>query len=214
MGSAGGRALSASFYLKYVSGSAFFIQIGETTDAQNYVFLVQPSSTGPAFNFRIGAGVGFYGASQAVTAGVWYHIIMTYRVNGWSTANPMAIYINGSAIYTNATPSGMLQIVKPSIQLGVPGFGGAASVKFHGLSIYEDCISAAQAATLYNGGTVLSDPTLSGVDRSEWFGGLEVAQVPSTNTALPYTKVLGVNGGALNCDNNYASPFGLVTDIP
>lgn len=214
LGSAGGRALTASFYLKYVSGTAFFIRIGEQVDGQNYTFLVQPSSTGPAFNFRIGGVIGFYTASQAVTAGVWYHVVMTYRCAGYSTANPVAIYVNGSAIFTNATPSGLLQIVKPSIQLGLPDFGGAASVKFHGLSLFEDCISAAQAATLYNGGTPLNDPTLAGINRSEWFGGFEVAQVPSTNTALPYTKVLGVNGGVLNCNNNYASPFGLVTDIP
>lgn len=214
IGAAKGRALSVSFWVKYVSGTAFFIRIGEPVDGQNYTFLVQPSSTGPAFNFRIGAGSGFYSVSQAVTANVWYHVVMTYRCAGYSTANPLAIYVNGSAIYTNASPSGLFQMVKPSIQLGVPDFGGAASVKFHGLSIYEDCISAAQAATLYNGGTPLSVPTLTGVTMSEYFGGAESAQVPSTNTSAPWTEISGINGGKIYCNNAFATPYGLITDIP
>lgn len=215
IGAAKGRALSVSFWVKYVSGTAFFIRIGEPVDGQNYTFLVQPSSTGPALNFRIGAGSGYHIASQAVTANVWYHVVMTYRCAGYSTANPIAIYVNGTSVYSTTSTSNHTQVVKPSIQLGVPeGFGGAASVKFHGLSIYEDCISAAQAATLYNGGTPLSVPTLTGVTMSEYFGGMEVAQVPSTNTSAAWTEVVGVNGGVINCNNNFASPYGLVADIP
>lgn len=214
IGAAKGRALSVSFWVKYVSGTAFFIRIGEPVDGQNYTFLVQPSSTGPAFNFRIGAGPGFHVASQAVTANVWYHVVMTYRCAGYSTANPIAIYVNGTSVYSNTSTSGNTQVVKPSVQLGLPDFGGAASVKFHGLSIYEDCISAAQAATLYNGGTPLNVPTLAGVTMSEYFGGAESAQVPSTNTSAAWTEVAGVYGGKLYCNNNFASPYGLVADIP
>lgn len=214
IGSAQGRALSISFWLKYVSGSAFFIRIGEPVDGQNYTFLVQPSSTGPALNFRIGAGTGYHIASAAITAGVWNHVVMTYRCPGYSTANPIAIYVNGTSVYSTTTITHHTQVVKPSIQLGLPDFGGAASVKLHGLSFYEDCLSAAQASTLRNGGTPLSIPSLSGVDMSEYFGGEEAAQVPSTNTSAPWTEVKGINGGRIYCNNSFASPYGLVTDIP
>lgn len=214
IGAAKGRALSVSFWVKYVSGTAFFIRIGEPVDGQNYTFLVQPSSTGPALNFRIGTGTGYHIASAAITAGVWNHVVMTYRCAGYSTANPIAIYVNGISVYSTTSTSNHTQVVKPSIQLGLPDFGGAASVKFHGLSIYEDCISAAQAATLYNGGTPLSVPTLTGVTMSEYFGGAESAQVPSTNTSAAWTEVAGVYGGTIYCNNAFATPYGLVTDIP
>lgn len=214
IGSAQGRALSVSFWLKYISGTAFFIRIGEPVDGQNYIFMIQPSSTGPALNFRIGDGVGFFSASAPITANVWNHITLTYRCPGWSTANPVGIYVNGSTISTTTSVSSRTQVVKPSIQLGIPDFGGAASIKIHGLSIYEDCLSAAQAIILRNGGTPLSIPSLSGVEMSEYFGGQEAAQVPSTNTSAPWTEVKGINGGCIYCNNSFASPYGLVTDIP
>jgi hypothetical protein len=188
---------------------------GYPTTAANFNWML--STNAGAYNMRFGEATGVYAYNFSYVNLSWQHLLISRRNTG--SAVRFDMWSNGTQVITNG--SGAISI--GSNVINTINFGNMATAvgssrqrcKVTAFSHYLGMATQSDATQLYNSGTPLSNPITNtgNLTLVEYFPFIENAVTPSTNYGSP-TVITGINGGKIYMGNQFASPYGLVTDIP
>lgn len=205
---------SWSFWFKTnpLGGYRMVLLCGYPTTVNSFCWYL--AVNGSALDLRFGEAGGSYGGSIAYTANVWNHMLVS-RTNTGSTI-ALKAWLNGVAVINTSGATTIGSNMMPNLFFGQNPYGlGRERCSIAAISHYTGAAALADATALYNSGTPLAMPTTGtgNLTLQEYFPFMESPVVPSTNYGTP-TAVAGINGGRLYCGQGYASPYGLVADIP
>lgn len=184
------QAMSLSVWVKITtapsSGETQFIVsqfIGETTGGDWKIGYYNESGT---LKIRItNDGGGSLAYSTTLTTGTWYHIVGTF--SGSNAAGSTKIYLNGAEVASgNLYGTTNYSAFADSFTIGANRNG--SSVFFKGLidevGQWSRELSSAEITSLYNGGSGLTHPFVSGPTNLKSYNTNLKANIKSINTNL------------------------------
>ena len=198
------------YKLNVLGGYRTMITTGYTTTAANYNWQLNVNSAN--FDFRFGEATGVYPYSFTYSNGIWQNIVVARSNNGSSAT--FCVFRDGVQVVTGSGAVSSGTSATNNFFLGLLG-SSRERYLFHGFSHYTGMATLTDAQQLFNNRSPLVVPTTTtgNISLQEYFPFGESAVVPSTNYGTP-TIVKGVYGGRMTINQGFASPFGLVTDIP
>jgi len=127
---------------------------------QNRKIRVYDQQAGPGYLVGYGNG-NWTSTNSVIPLGAWVHVMVTHDTQGWPASSVPIIYVNGSAVaLTEGTaPSGAfgtetgMEFVIGNVHSSDNDYSEAVDGKIFDVRVYGSILTAANAVTLYNGGT-------------------------------------------------------------
>jgi len=157
------------------------LQFYHNAGVPQWVFVAYESSA-PTANVNIRV-------NQTLTAGTWYHIVMTFDLTGGASEGLMEIFSNGTSVGTkndatlNDLNGGDFDLTMGASSAHIQPFDGLLDI----VEVYDRVLTSAEITALYNSGSgvpcagrgaVAEDPTTpaSILQRNMMFGGNALIQ--------------------------------------